>query len=955
MAAAVKKDPEFTIEDDDQQKPAAGGSDFSVGDDETAAPEAKPETFLDREAAGKNTTWDRIKHGLNPLSFLTDTSEGLGKIGDIAQKKSDAAHEADIQATGRGEKPRGTLGSIFNPSQGYDLAARTARMASGLTEPKNVAIGAGAIAAPEIVGPALVAHGLSTAAPIVSKYASNVSKEDLGGGLSPEEAEEGLGGLAEAAGGGAAIGEIGARGGLGKTATAKAGGAALDALGNPLGLGLEGHELLTKGVGPRARATGWQDAIQSPGVQRAILEQHAQTPITGLEDFKDAIPQMKEKLWDEKVQPALDRQGPRPVDMKPAAKAVRDAITPEMRQFDEAGVKTLESLADKLERSRTVAEASDLQKYANAQVESYFNKYPTARRSALAANPDTLGWETARRAIREQLNDTLEHAGETETAEARKDYGHMTTLEKELEKKVNVNDRKAPTGLYNFLGTAGGLASLLAGHGVMAAGLYGLGKVAEHFNKPDVMIRRGIENLKPPEAPAFTAPAPFVPPQYAEPANPARAALPAPAVPAGYDAGPSGPVRGGRWTTPAGLLPESVPPIGGPKGLLPGIGELVPRGTPLPEPGAAELAHPEMFPKEPIGAEAQPQTYRRPKGRPGAGQMARGYTGEAKPRVVGWTADGGPIYEKTPGQAAKPPETAPVGEGGGVKPMVPPAREVGIQPLGKGFELGKGEDLGEGLGTQHEITKNGERVGSITVEPRGDGVLHVHWLGGDLGADAIRGPLLDALKQEYPETTKLTYDRRRLAKGANAATTEPREMNLGEIGAEHAPTGSVWEGLSQDVKDAFDKEKLGPVKKTGMEDLQVGDTFVDHEGEPRRVMEITEDGKIHTADGTEVTYDGDIEHLGEINSPRAQLARGGKFIPKEKPTAKASEEVKKAIEGTDLEFRGRDEMGINHLHDPQTQTTLAVYDKDLDNAKIKERLEAKRDEFWKTPQEEETH
>src|SRR5208337_4423604 len=105
---------------------------------------------------------------------------------------------------------------------------------------------------------------------------------------------------------------------IGKGVKAVAG-KALDAAGNPLGMGLEGHELLTKGVRPRARAQGWQDAIQSPGVQRAIQEYHAQTPITGVEDFRDAVPVMKEKLWDEKVQPALDRQGPRPVDMSPAA------------------------------------------------------------------------------------------------------------------------------------------------------------------------------------------------------------------------------------------------------------------------------------------------------------------------------------------------------------------------------------------------------------------------------------------------------------------------------------------------------------------------------------------------------------------------------------------------------------------------------------------------------------
>lgn len=99
------------------------------------------------------------------------------------------------------------------------------------------------------------------------------------------------------------------------------------------------------------------------------------------------------------------------------------------------------------------------------------------------------------------------------------------------------------------------------------------------------------------------------------------------------------------------------------------------------------------------------------------------------------------------------------------------------------IKLSAGEDLGPGLGTEHTIhTPDGKRIGSVTVEPRGDGVLHVNWLGGDLAGNATRSDIMNALKQEYPGTTKLTYDRRRLAAGADAATTEPREMNVGSGG-----------------------------------------------------------------------------------------------------------------------------------------------------------------------------
>jgi hypothetical protein len=104
-----------------------------------------------------------------------------------------------------------------------------------------------------------------------------------------------------------------------------------------------------------------------------------------------------------------------------------------------------------------------------------------------------------------------------------------------------------------------------------------------------------------------------------------------------------------------------------------------------------------------------------------------------------------------------------------------PAQQAAAAPGALAFS--PGEDLGPGLGTQHEITKNGQRVGSITVEPKDNGVLHVHWLGGEFTA-ADRQPIMDAIKSEYPETRKITYDRRRLAKGANAATTEGREMNV---------------------------------------------------------------------------------------------------------------------------------------------------------------------------------
>jgi len=303
---------------------------------------------------------------------------------------------------------------------------------------------------------------------------------------------------------GAAVGADQAlTGGKGLGAIGKASGMALKKVGEPFHIGMSGEELLKKGVSPRAQATGWDEAIARPGVQRAIKESHEASPIKSAADMDEAIPQMKDKIWSEKVEPALERQAKRPVDMKPAAEAVRKQITPEVREFDEGHAKELDSLADKLEGSRDIEGANRLLKYVNGKLESYFSKYPSARRANLANNPDVAGWESARRAIRDQFLDTLEKAGESQVRDARQDYGGLETIGKEVERRVNVADRSKPWSLSRILGWSS--APVTGPIGPI------MGEVATHLNKPDVMIKRGVGRLNPSAEPQFTPPAPFTP------------------------------------------------------------------------------------------------------------------------------------------------------------------------------------------------------------------------------------------------------------------------------------------------------------------------------------------------------------------------------------------------------------------------------------------------------------
>jgi hypothetical protein len=138
----------------------------------------------------------------------------------------------------------------------------------------------------------------------------------------------------------------------------------------------------------------------------------------------------------------------------------------------------------------------------------------------------------------------------------------------------------------------------------------------------------------------------------------------------------------------------------------------------------------------------------------------------------------GAVAKSGPGVFRAAQEAAPTAES--EVAAVPIPKTTGPTPPPKKLTLSSGEDLGLGLGNEHTITNaQGERIGSAQIEPKGDGTVHVHWLGGDF-SNYGRNEVMGAIKEAYPEAETITYDRRRLAKGADAATTQPRQMNVAQ-------------------------------------------------------------------------------------------------------------------------------------------------------------------------------
>ena len=284
-------------------------------------------------------------------------------------------------------------------------------------------------------------------------------------------------------------------------------------IGNPFGLASTGEELLTQGISPRTSLLNFKPSLErAAGDLKAYNEQ---SPINSVQDLHDAIPEIKQKIWSEEVEPALQRQAAKPVNMKPVADAVRAQISDEMRTFDEGNAEKLDKLADKLDTTKDVASANSLLKYINGQLESYFQKFPAARRANLMNNPETAGWEAARAELRNQFLGTLEDAGENGVRDARLRYGAFDTLQDAVERRVNVADRQKPMSLSRIIGMLGAVPT--AGTSLV------LGELSNYLNKPDVLIRRGIRNLPEPETIRAT---PWAPPSAVSPLTGSAVAKP---------------------------------------------------------------------------------------------------------------------------------------------------------------------------------------------------------------------------------------------------------------------------------------------------------------------------------------------------------------------------------------------------------------------------------------------
>lgn len=799
----------------------------------------------------QSSTIGKLWHAANPLGFLSDLSDAAKKGAGTLQQKSEAAHQADLVEAAKGGTPSGTKSSLL------DLGSRVANMFGGLTEPKNVAIAGATIAAPEIMGPALIGHGLYGAEQAREDAAQRAQAGPRTGdtldrmaqaGFTPENVESGLGSLAEATGGAAALGEIPKMGGVRNTLTARAGEKAM--FGTPM-----------TEAGKIAKATEQAKTIAPPTkaepqyaqrLQEAIpdLRQIAQNN-PGIKDPRVAVDAMNQRIKqieapigdhvlnlprtpENMVEDGAWRQG--------LDQAIQDHLeSPTSDHYSGKEIDKARAAVHELagEGPKSLNDLERLRRRLNDDAADYYK----AKKAGGGFAPDADAVAAFKAAAADGIRDMmygkegstepglLEKSG-VQVRDANGNPMDIRALRRQVGNLIDVRNhfqgaitkaeqagdwsafKVAKSGPSLAAGGAGAILGLLGGGPVGAIAGIGAGELAKMWSdrllskNPNLNTAKMFENLRrtsPAPVPQVSVNGPRMPitpqPQFASPQGPllpSTAPIQGPAPPPGaFDLGNIQPNRTATWQQQVGRPPELT--WGGP--TLPPAREVP---APPAQPFAAPVAPAEapFVPPRPIAGE-QPMLAGFPPPPPEASLFHIPVPSNAPispwqaisedirrpvpelPQVGGKGREGviGRIPEPNDvmkalmqGSEPIPPRTEP---GAVMNALMEGSSTAAEEAARGGLKLGKGEDLGEGLGTEHTIEKDGKRIGSVTVEPRENGVLHIHWLGGEFNPKDIRGPLVEELRREYPDTKEITYDRRRVTK-ASEPKTEARSQQLPE-------------------------------------------------------------------------------------------------------------------------------------------------------------------------------
>ena len=155
---------------------------------------------------------------------------------------------------------------------------------------------------------------------------------------------------------------------------------------------------------------------------------------------------------------------PPTVRLDPVAASMLRSIPAKTRLEQPAVAKRLHKLADLYRRPFTLEEAETLLHETNAQLDAFYNLYPTVRRQALRSNPRIAVLDAQARALRQTVYGALDQPGQGAAArELNRRYGALLEVEETALRRRNVAMRQQPESLSEQIGTVRAAADLARG------------------------------------------------------------------------------------------------------------------------------------------------------------------------------------------------------------------------------------------------------------------------------------------------------------------------------------------------------------------------------------------------------------------------------------------------------------------------------------------------------------
>ena len=238
-------------------------------------------------------------------------------------------------------------------------------------------------------------------------------------------------------------------------------------------------------------ATAWHNAAP-------VLKDIPNNMVRTVGDFEDALHDKANQVWQNDVQPIVDKHAAEVVDGKPIRDNIRDAISNSMTRLNRRGAADINKLSDEFNKNLTVKDLNEDLQYLNATLKKYYRAAPGDKASIIKTDSEVAGYEAAADGIRDQLYKNLDRLEGVPTgvqAEIRKQYGAIRDLERTFGKRAVVADRAAPLNLPQMMGGMEALTAVLAGHPLLAAA-GALPWVVKARTAPESLIRQGLAAVR---------------------------------------------------------------------------------------------------------------------------------------------------------------------------------------------------------------------------------------------------------------------------------------------------------------------------------------------------------------------------------------------------------------------------------------------------------------------------